>query len=123
MSDHMEKGKGFKLAYHTVKEGGTYRLGACGGNFTTPHGLLTSPSYPTNYPNLANCIYVITLPPGNYITFTFLEIDIHCLMPESDYLEMRDGDSEASSLMIRLCRNGTHIPTYMSTSQNSLWIR
>ena len=122
-SDHMNKGKGFKLWYQSAKEGGTYLLGECGGHFTTPHGLLTSPSYPANYPHLANCIYIINLPPGSYITLTILKIDIHCLVPELDYLEMRDGGSEDSPLMIRLCGNGSNVPSHFATSQNSLWMR
>ena len=122
-SDHTNRSRGFKLEYNTVEEGGTYLLGACGGNFSTPHGLLTSPSYPTNYPDLANCTYVVTLPPERYIKLTIYKIDIHCPSPELDYLEMRDGNSEDSPLMVRFCGNGTHIPAYLVTSQNSLWMR
>ena len=121
-SDHGETGKGFKLEYHTVEEGGTYRLGECGGKYTTPHGLLTSPSYPENYPDLANCTYIVTLLPEIYIKLTIFVIDVHC-SPGSDYLEIRDGNSENSPLMIRFCGNGTNVPSYLKTSQNSVWMR
>ena len=122
-SDHMINGKGFKLEYHTVEEGGTYRLGECGGSYTTPHGLLTSPSYPKYYSNLATCTYIISLPPGSYITLTILKFDIHCVSTELDYVEMRDGMSEDSPLMIRFCGDGEHVPNYLTTSQNSFWMR
>ena len=122
MSNHTNSGSGFKLDYHAVEEGGTYLLGTCGGNFITSYGLLTSPSYPANYPDLANCTYIINLPPERYIKLTSYEIDIHC-SPESDYLEMRDGNSETSPLIIRFCGNGTNVPSYLTTSQNSLWMR
>ena len=106
-----------------MEEGGTYRLGACGGNFTTPHGLLTSPSYPANYPNLANCTYIVSLSPNSYIKLTMLKVDVHCLSPEKDYLELRDGDSEDAPVMIRFCQKGIHLPTQLTTSQNFLWMR
>ena len=122
-SDHTETGMGFMLQYHTAIEGGTYLLGACGGNFTTHHGLLTSPSYPANYPHLANCTYIISLPQGSYIKLTILEVVIHCISPDLDYIEMRDGESEDSPLMIRFCGNGTNVPTYLKTSQSSFWMR
>ena len=122
-SDHTITGKGFKLEYHTVEEGGTYHLGKCGGNFTTRHGLLTSPSYPASYPHLANCIYIVSLPQDSYVKLTILEVDIHCASPAVDYLEMRDGDSDISPLMIRFCGNGTDTPTQLKTSQNFFWMR
>ena len=122
-SDHTKTGVGFKLEYHTVEEGGTYWLGKCGGNFTTPHGLLSSPSFPAHYPALANCIYKVSLPPNSHIKLTILEVNIHCLSPNSDYLEMRDGDSEHAPLMIRFCRKGGHFPIHLKTSQNSFWMR
>ena len=122
-SDHTVTGKGFKLEYHTVQEGGTYHLGKCGGYFTTPHGLLTSPSYPANYPDSANCTYIVSLPQDSYIKLTLLQVDVHCLSPESDYMEMRDGDSEDAPLMIRFCHKGEHIPAHLTTSQNFFWMR
>ena len=122
-SDHTNTGKGFKLEYHTVEEGGTYHLGKCGGNFTTPHGLLSSPSYPENYPDDASCTYIVSLPQYSYIRLTLLQVDVHCLSPDLDYLEMRDGDSEEAPLMIRFCQKKKQIPTHMTTSQNFLWMR
>ena len=122
-SDHTNGSRGFKLEYDTVGEGGTYLLGACGGDFTTPYGLLTSPSYPAIYPNLENCTYIITLPSERYIKLTMLNIDIHCSSPMLDYLEMRDGYSESSPLMARFCGNGTNIPPFLATSQNFFWMR
>ena len=53
------------------------RLGACGGNLTSPIGLLTSPSYPNQYPENIECIYRITQDNVKSITIIFLDLDIH----------------------------------------------
>ena len=122
-SDHTTKSKGFKLSYQAVEEGGTYLFGACGGNFTTPHGLLTSYLYPTDYVKDVTCTYVVTLPTGSFIRLTILKLDVDCSSSHSDDLEMRDGDSEDSPFMIRFCNRDSHVPTDMSTSQNFFWMR
>ena len=106
-----------------MEEGGTYHLGKCGGYFTTPHGLLTSPSYPKNYSNNAYCTYIVSVPKGSYIKLTLLQVEIHCLLPDLDFLEMRDGGSEEAPLMIKFCEKKKHVPTEMTTSQNFFWMR
>ena len=42
---------------------------------------------------------------------------------KTDYLEMRDGASAESPVMMRHCGNGAKIPSTMQTTQNFLWIR
>ena len=113
--------KGFGVSYETRNEQASwsFRLGSCGGNVTTPRGLLTSPSYPNNYLNDVECNYLISLPNGSYINITFEEFDIHC----GDTLELWDGSSDDSPKMASFCGNGTVIPPYLLTSQNHLRIR
>ena len=48
----------------------------CGGHFPAPHGFLTSPSYPENYPNGADCTYIISQPNGTYVNMTILDLDL-----------------------------------------------
>ena len=50
-------------------------------------------------------------------------MDIDCNGLPSDYIEMKDGDSEYSPLMGRFCGNGSNIPKSMQTTQNHLRIR
>ena len=96
----------------------------CGGNFTTLRGILASPSYPEAYPEDQSCIYTITLPKGSFINITFSLIDIRCNDEVgSDYLEIRDGGSDNSPLMIRDCSGGKRIPETMQSTQNFLWIK
>ena len=101
----------------------TYRIGECGGNFTTSKGFLTSPTYPGNYPNDANCTYIISQPDEAYINISFLSMDIDCQGSTSDYIEIRDGDSENSALMGIFCGDGNNLPPVMQTTQNRLRMR
>ena len=101
----------------------TYSIGACGGNFTTLKGILTTPAYPWNYPNDVDCIYTISQPNGTYISMSILSMDIDCEGTPSDYMEIKDGNSENSPLIAKSCGNGSHFPESIQTSQNHLSIR
>ena len=99
---------------------------ACGGNYSNDDEVLTSPFYPNQYPELSDCVYVISQPNGTYITISFLSVDINCdglTLPTSDYIEMRDGNSEGSPLLARICGNGSDVPNFMQTTQNHLRVR
>ena len=72
---------------------------------------------------MAGCIYLISLPNGTYVNITILSMDIDCQGTPSDFIELRDGNSEDSPLMGQFCGNGTHIPAFMHTTQNNLRIR
>ena len=95
----------------------------CGGNYSGSSGVLTSPSYPNPYPELAHCIYLISQPNGTYVSISFTMMDIDCQGTPTDYIELRDGKTEDSLVMGRLCGNGNNIPNSMQTSQNHLRIR
>ena len=92
---------------------------------TTQNGILTSPSYPEDYPNNEDCVYIITQP--NYTPFklNFLSMDIDECTQSScssqcpwDYIDIRDGQSESSPLLKQLCGNNTFVGIH-----NSLFIR
>lgn len=48
----------------------------CGGAFTSPHGLFTSPNYPNNYGANEECIWTITVSPHNIVQLTFNSFNI-----------------------------------------------
>ena len=128
-SNYFASGHGFQLKYEStnVTPQMIYRmgeLGECGGTFTTLlSGDITSPSYPDYYPHNTDCIYTISQPNGTYVNISFLSMDISCQGTPSDYIEMRDGNSEDSPLMGRFCGNGSNVPAFMQTTQNHLRIR
>ena len=96
----------------------------CGGNYTAISGLITTPGYPSFYPRMSDCIYLISQPAAKYINLTIVNIDTDCdhaMGP--DYIEIRDGLLENSPLMARFCGNGSNIPEVLQTTQNFLRIR
>ena len=126
MSNNFEGGLGFQLRYKTtnVAPQMTYRIGACGGSFTTPNGILTSPSYPRNYPSNADCVHTILGPAATGILLSFLSMDIKGYSWDcgsENYLEIRDGPSENSPLLEKLC--GNEIPSPIQSSHNQVWMR
>lgn len=94
--------------------------GKCGGSYTDHEGLLTSPSYPDNYPDRADCIYTLSLPNDTFLNLKFLTFDLDATDCK-DYLEIRDGDSEKSPLIGTFC--GTKIAESIQSTQNQLWMK
>ena len=123
-SHYFGEGTGFQLRYKStdVVPTMTYRFGTCGAMFTTPYGILTSPSYPQKYQNYEDCFYTILQPNGTVIDITITSMDIEwhstCYY---DYLEIRDGGSEQSEVLTKLC--GDEIPNPIQSTQNEVWIR
>ena len=108
----------------------------CGGNYSGVSGVIRSPWHPEQYPPARDCIYLISQPSGTNIKLTIYNVDINCdyfgrrtdqghnlATGKTDYLEMRDGDSAESPVILRHCGNGANIPLTMQTTQNFLWIR
>ena len=114
-SNYFASGMGFQIEYSAYSF-------TCGGNFNNQSGTLSSPLYPNPYPT-ADCVYLISQPNGTYVNISFLTMDIDCQGTPSDYIEMRDGNSEDSPLMARFCGNGSKVPEFMQTTQNHLRIR
>eukprot|EP00058_Branchiostoma_floridae_P007074 XP_002592562.1 hypothetical protein BRAFLDRAFT_68884 [Branchiostoma floridae] len=65
----------------------------CGGNLTAPSGLVTSPNYPDNYGNDANCEWTITTPVGSLIHLIFVSFHVEELF---DFLSVYDGPSDSA---------------------------
>ena len=103
----------------------SYNFGACGGSFKTQNGILTSPSYPGNYPDNVECTYTISQALGTVIMLKFLSLDTEKSSSSDkcyDYLEIRDGMSDTSPLLMdKLC--GSEIPTPIESNKNTLWVK
>ena len=130
MSNNFERGLGFQLRYELTNiTEWSYNFGGCEGSFSTPNGILTSPSHPDNYPDNSNCISTISRPTGTVILLRFLSMDVFPPYPWEtsclgDYLEIRDGSSEDSPLMDKLCSNdSTENPGLIQSSQHQVWMK
>ena len=108
-------GLGFQIEYNSMEI-----FTECGGNFSDESGALFSPSYPNTYPELTECIYLVSQPTGSFISIAFKAMDIDCHGTTSDFIEMRDGSSHDSPLMGRFCGK---MGTFLNTTQNHLRVR
>ena len=50
-----------------------YLYTGCGGHFTEPNGILTSPNWPNEYNNRDACAYYINVPDATQIVYYFTE--------------------------------------------------
>ena len=82
--------KAFSSIYNQVSLFNHTYILACGGQLTTPTGVITSPNYPGYYAHNRDCRWFITAPQGKRITLTFEDFAIEpqatCLF---DYVEVR----------------------------------
>ena len=128
-SNYLTSGLGFQLGYESTNVSEwSYSSGKCGGSFTTPNGIIASPSNLENYPDIADCIYIISQSTGAVILLNFFQMDVDCYAVDGSnkmqkqYLEIRDGPSEASPLSAQLC-NQKENPGAIQSNQNGLWMR
>ncbi|KAE8606526.1 hypothetical protein XENTR_v10010769 [Xenopus tropicalis] len=114
VSDASGLALGFKASYSTV---------TCGGTYLTDNGVVTSPGYPSNYPNSMACIYNIVAPVGYKISLAFTSFETeyasNC-MEGFDYLAIYDGSSLTAPLLRKLCGSPQTIPTLVSTGNTLL---
>uniref|UniRef100_A0A8B9CHJ0 Cubilin n=1 Tax=Anser brachyrhynchus TaxID=132585 RepID=A0A8B9CHJ0_9AVES len=116
-SDDSVTDKGFHIVYTT-----SLADPSCGGNYTDSEGVITSPFWPNPFINNQQCIYIIRQPEDEkiYLNFTHMELESHsdCSL---NYIEVRDGDSEMSSLITKFCHSTLTSP--ITSTSNSLWIK
>ena len=117
--------------------------GACGGTFSSPNGTLTSPLYPNNYLNNADCTYIVSQQMGTYILISITDMDIEYTTDNYDYyseypdyhqfdgitcydyLEIRNGNSQDSELLGKYCgdSDALSLPITIQTTREYLWLR
>ena len=123
-------GDGFLAMYNSYECMTEEDCVAVCGDYSSLMGTLTSPFYPKAYPDDTECVYTISQAAGTFINMTIIMFDIsvidsfgreeyYCKL--IDFLEIRDGPSQNSSLIGRFC--GTNIPSNIVSTQNLLWIR
>ena len=64
----------------------------CGETFTSPTGTLSSPNYPSNYPNKRECVYKIVVGVNMQIKLNFTDFQLeYSATCNYDYVEIRSG--------------------------------
>lgn len=64
------------------------RVGACGGNYSSPSGVIYSPDFPDKYSPGRVCYWTIQVPGSAAILFNFTFLDIS---DQTDMVELLDG--------------------------------
>uniref|UniRef100_A0A671G8C4 Cubilin n=1 Tax=Rhinolophus ferrumequinum TaxID=59479 RepID=A0A671G8C4_RHIFE len=120
ISDNSNGGQGFKIKYEAKSL-------ACGGNIyihdADSAGYVTSPNHPDNYPQHADCVWLIAAPPGKLVRLQFedrfsIEVTPNCT---SNYLELRDGADSNAPVISKFC--GTSLPSSQLSSGEMIYLR
>ncbi|XP_026883550.2 kremen protein 1 [Electrophorus electricus] len=64
------------------------KVGSCGGNYTSPSGVIYSPDFPDKYSPGRVCYWTIQVPGASVLLFTFTFFNI---MDQADMVELLDG--------------------------------
>ncbi|XP_078357451.1 uncharacterized protein LOC144642360 [Oculina patagonica] len=90
-----------------------------GITLTGTSGNVSSPSYPSNYPNRQTCRWIITVPQGYLVRLSFEVFQLEtCAVPSPvcscDHVEVRDGRDGSSKQLGRYCGNDQPSPVHSS---------
>ncbi|XP_044150585.1 LOW QUALITY PROTEIN: cubilin [Bufo gargarizans] len=113
LTDASSTNHGFSATYRSLIEG-------CGGTMTTPEGTINSPGYPNVYPHGVNCMWLISVQPGNLVRLTFSLFNLdHSHSCQYDYVEIYDNSTDTSGNKIgRYC--GRSIPPTITSSDSTM---
>ncbi|XP_073838257.1 cubilin [Musca autumnalis] len=118
VSDSTDATSGFELAYDFVDS-----KNQCNGNIHSSHGQLKSPNWPQNYTEDLDCTWVLNTPPGTQVKLLIPVFDVepsqNC---SNDYLEIRNGGSNQSSLVGIFCGNYSQIPEEIPGFTNQMYL-
>lgn len=86
-----------------------------------PSSDIFSPYYPISSFEPVDCKWVLSVYDGNKIAIGFNEFDLEISEDcASEYVELRDGESESSPLLGRYCESA---PMVVIGSRNKMWMR
>ncbi|KAJ1170309.1 hypothetical protein NDU88_002187 [Pleurodeles waltl] len=108
---------------HVASKGfsAVYRKDVCGGVLTGLSGVIASPDYPENYPNNAECQWIIRVTPFSVIKLVFTDFQMEnneeC---NFDYVAIFDGPSMEDRHIDHYC--GTMKPPDVISSSNELMV-
>uniref|UniRef100_A0A4W6D789 CUB and Sushi multiple domains 2 n=1 Tax=Lates calcarifer TaxID=8187 RepID=A0A4W6D789_LATCA len=96
------------------------RAPMCGGQLRGPTGVITSPNYPVQYDNNANCTWVITATDASkVIKLTFEDFDLE---RGYDTLTVGDGEVVGDQKTIFHVLSGTTTPDLVVSTSHQMWL-
>lgn len=113
VTTHADAYNGFVANYESI----------CGGDLTIENGpTIESPNYPLFYLPNKNCVWRISVPLNYQVALEFQSFDLenhpNC---QSDYIEVRDGDTELARLIGIFC--GNTLPPILASTTNIMFIK
>lgn len=115
-SDFYLAGTGFRIEWDGTITG-------CGGTLTSSTGSISSPNYPDNYHENAECFYRIVTSAGSRLRITFVELELErtprC---RDDYVEIYDGRNTNAPSLGKYCRMSPEL-TNIETTTNYAFIK
>ncbi|CAH1265878.1 CUBN [Branchiostoma lanceolatum] len=110
-------GDGFLATYSVLTDGAI--LGTCGGTYTADTGTISSPGYPGNYDNNADCSYSIQVSAGHIVQLEFSTFHIagYC---SGDSLTIYNGVSSSAPVIAHYCGMGE--PTTFQSPSNTVYL-
>ncbi|KAM4722919.1 CUB domain-containing protein 2 [Rhinophrynus dorsalis] len=97
-----------------------YRKDICGGTLTGLSGVITSPDYPDNYPNNAECRWLIRAAPHSRIRLIFTDFQMENEECNFDYVAVFDGSGLEENQVRYYC--GTTKPPDTTSTSNELLV-
>ncbi|AWP21874.1 putative CUB and sushi domain-containing protein 2 [Scophthalmus maximus] len=96
------------------------RAPMCGGQLRGPSGVITSPNYPVQYDNNANCTWVITASDTTkVIKLTFEDFDLE---RGYDTLTVGDGEVVGDQKTVFHVLSGTTTPDLVVSTSHQMWL-
>ncbi|XP_032436521.1 CUB and sushi domain-containing protein 2 [Xiphophorus hellerii] len=96
------------------------RAPMCGGQLKGPSGVITSPNYPVQYDNNANCTWIITATDmSKVIKLTFEDFDLE---RGYDTLTVGDGELVGDQKTIFHVLSGTTTPDLVVSTSHQMWL-
>uniref|UniRef100_A0A8C5UZ61 Cubilin n=1 Tax=Microcebus murinus TaxID=30608 RepID=A0A8C5UZ61_MICMU len=120
ISENSNGGQGFKIKYEAKSL-------ACGGNIyihdADSAGYVTSPDHPDDYPQHADCVWIIAAPQGRSIRLQFEDQFNIGGSPNctSNFLELRDGVDSNAPILSKFC--GTSLPRSQLSTGDAMYLR
>ena len=86
--------------------------------------IIESPNYPEEYDNNDDCIIKVRLSEDEVVSIEVLDFHVQpSSFCDKDFLEMRDGDTNESKLIDKICDRYTKSSTDFKSSGNTMYLR
>ncbi|XP_033110748.1 cubilin-like [Anneissia japonica] len=96
---------------------------ACGRQYYTDTGVITSPGFPNSYPHNRECTWTITVDEGKQIRLNFTSFNIEWHSDcNYDYLEIRNGGYPTSPLIGTFCGSSIN-PSVITSHSNRMYLK